>query len=370
LSIVTDLYNNAPYTQAWQIEKFPQPKYDSQESIYTTIQSLLDSAVLNINRTDKHATIAPAGEDFIYQGDMSKWEMLAYTLKARYYMHLTYAPGYSATTQANLALEAISKGFTSSDDDALYNYKNEVGQENPWYQYAISGNWDNATQISNNYITLLKELKDPRIHAHAQLVDGIYEGHENGEDADGDLSALGEYYSKADAPLELLTFAEAKFIEAEARFLTGDRDGAQTAMAEGIQADIDPLMENIEKRAKELEIENIQDSVSTYIETVTVLSNDDKEAYGQIMTQKYITNFLQFENYNDWRRTGYPEVTVAANPYIDDMKIPALRFPYPSSELQYNAANVDQQGVEKGFRGVQSPVWWDSCKECCTLCQF
>jgi hypothetical protein len=370
MSIITDLFNNAPYTEAWQIEKFPQPKYDTQESIYTNIQSLLDSAIANIDRTDKHPTIIPKQEDFIYRGDMEKWKMLAYTLKARFYLRLTYAPHHSPVEQANLALEAISNGFLSSDDDALYAYKNEVGQENPWYQYAISGNWDNSTQISNHYISLLKDLKDPRLHAQAQLVDTIYQGHENGEDAESDLSAIGDYYSKADASLELLTFAEAKFIEAEARFLTGDRPGAVSAMKDGLVADFEPLTEEIEKRAKKLKIMNIQDSITTYIDKVTTLSKDDKEAYGQLMVQKYITNFLQFETYNDWRRTGYPEITIAANPYVEDLQTPALRFPYPSSELQYNSANVDAQGVQKGFRGVGSPVWWDSCNDCCPLCEF
>src|SRR5699024_5260768 len=80
----------------------------------------------------------------------------------------------------------------------------------------------------------------------------------------------------------------------------------------------------------------------------------------EIITQKYIANFLKFEPYNDWRRTGYPEIEpVTNNPRTPSGTIP-VRFPYPDSELQNNAGNVSATGVPGGFPALEVPVWWDT----------
>src|SRR5690606_21019399 len=82
------------------------------------------------------------------------------------------------------------------------------------------------------------------------------------------------------------------------------------------------------------------------------------DARAEIMTQKYIADFLTAEAYNDWRRTGYPELEpVAAEEARIDI-IP-LRFPYPSSERQRNNASIPSYGV-RGFEEMKVPVWWDT----------
>ena len=94
----------------------------------------------------------------------------------------------------------------------------------------------------------------------------------------------------------------------------------------------------------------------------------DNEAYEHLMTQKYIANFLQFETYNDWRRTGYPELNPVAQAFPVDLTTVPLRFPYPSAELQYNSSNVNAEGLPIGFRSLGNSVWWNSCEGCCIIC--
>ncbi len=76
------------------------------------------------------------------------------------------------------------------------------------------------------------------------------------------------------------------------------------------------------------------------------------------MEQKYIALFLQFEAYNDWRRTGFPnDLTLAKGALVPSIP---LRFPYPQDELLNNAANVAATGSSgRLLPALAVPVWWD-----------
>jgi hypothetical protein len=132
----TDAWGDIPYTEAFNGIDNLTPVYDSQEKIYESIQTLLDNAIADIA---KDGILKPAGDDFFYGGDMPKWQRLAYTLKARYYMHLTKAPGHTAAAQAQLALTALEKGMASNDDDLKMGFSGAAGAENPWQQNFLPG---------------------------------------------------------------------------------------------------------------------------------------------------------------------------------------------------------------------------------------
>ena len=369
MSVVTDLFGNVPYSEAWDPVNHPTPSYDSQDDVYASIQLLLDEAIADIDRTDGSSTYVVGSDDFIYNGDMTKWRMFANVLKARYHMRLSYAPGYSATTQAGLALDALAEGFTSNADNAFYYYANEPGQENPWYQYAIDGKWNTSTQLSDNFVGILKTKDDPRLYAMARYNGGDFTGHPNGAPSGVNHSLIGEYYSEAEAPLVWLSYSEAKFIEAEALFLQGDRSGATSAMQQAMQASYDQLQSDIaSKSAEPSNASGVSTDWANYITSQTNLSTTNSVAYSQIMTQKYIAGFLSLEAYNDWRRTGYPVLDVAQNAIHSSMTEPARRWPYPSAELNYNSVNVNAQGVPVGNNAVTGRVWWNSAPENCALC--
>src|SRR5260221_537076 len=109
LAFATDLWGDIPWSKSLGGSSNLTPTYDSQASIYDTAQALLDKAVTDI---DKKTGLKVGADDYYYSGDMTKWRKLAYSLKARYYMHLTKAPGHNAATQAGLALTALQNGMT------------------------------------------------------------------------------------------------------------------------------------------------------------------------------------------------------------------------------------------------------------------
>ncbi|MDR8394411.1 SusD/RagB family nutrient-binding outer membrane lipoprotein [Aliifodinibius sp. S!AR15-10] len=357
-SILTDLFNDIPRTEALDPLN-GTPVYDSQQEVYTAILDLIDQAIEDFGRESVNT---PTSDDLLYGGDMEKWEKLAYTLKARIYIHLTEAPDFSASEQANLALDALSNGFTGNSDDADFQYFNVTGEENPWYQFAIDGKWDTRNQLSDNYVSLLESLNDPRLQIQARpagavdqngLVDGFsddtpeYIGHVNGEDGIGaeNVSSIGSFYSAANAPLNWLSYAEAKFIEAEATFITSGATAAQSIYEDAIRASMNKL--------------GVEESdADTYIASLPGLTSSN--ALEEIITQKYIANFLSYEAYNDWRRTGYPEVTPITNdPFTPNGNIP-LRFPYPQSEYNNNQSNVETTGVPNNYQALEQTVWWDA----------
>jgi hypothetical protein len=77
----------------------------------------------------------------------------------------------------------------------------------------------------------------------------------------------------------------------------------------------------------------------------------------EIITQKYIADYLKAEVWNDWRRTGYPQLDI-----VQGAVLPGIpqRLRVPASELAGNADNVTAAGVPLGLDGMSVKVWWAS----------
>jgi len=328
LGITTDVWGDIPYSQAFQGETELSPAYDSQQSIYNSIQSLLASAITDLGAAS--STFIPAGDDLIYGGDLTAWIATANSLSARYWLHLSKVPGSNAYANA---LSAIGAGaYTDAAQDANFPFTDNVTEGNPWFQF----NDQRAGDIGMGaaFIDLMISLNDPRLPAYAttDATDSAYSGSPAGVGAGG-VSAMGDYPASSSSPWQLISYTEIKFIEAEAKFQTGDLAGAATAHNEGVASSLDKV--------------GVTDAA--YIaangsETAGSITLD------KIMTQKYIAVFPDCEEaFTDWRRTGIPALTIAANP-----QTPAIprRWPYPQSERLHNGSNVPPASLT-------TRVWWD-----------
>ncbi|WP_282456179.1 SusD/RagB family nutrient-binding outer membrane lipoprotein [Chitinophaga sedimenti] len=67
LGTATDLWGDIPYSKAFDKTNF-LVAYDSQEEIYKTIQSLLNSGIADIAKGD---AVKPGGDDYFYKGNMA-----------------------------------------------------------------------------------------------------------------------------------------------------------------------------------------------------------------------------------------------------------------------------------------------------------
>jgi hypothetical protein len=104
LGTATALYGDIPFAERAN-DKFPVPKFDKQLDVYAGIQTLLDEAIAELKVVPATVVIT---NDIFFQGKSTTWVMVAYSLKARYYLETRdYAKAYAA------ALLGINSSATS-----------------------------------------------------------------------------------------------------------------------------------------------------------------------------------------------------------------------------------------------------------------
>jgi len=328
----TDLWGDIPYSQAFKGIVNLTPKYDAQKDIYTQIQSLLDAGIADIA---KGSTIVPNGDDYIYAGDMTKWTKLAYTLKARYYMHLSKAPGNTVAAQAQLVLTALANGMQSNDDDFKMAYPGAAGQENPWQQNFISAS---TLVLANTVVDGFKTRNDPRLTimvapaTNTGLYTGLPEGITSINSLE-DYSRPGDFYGAAGATNYIVNYSEALFLKAEATLTTSGYASAQPIYQAAVMSHMNKLG-------------IAAGDANTYLSSRT-LTNANAEQL--IIEEKNIANYLSLENFNDYRRTGFPVLP----PVPNALSTVPRRVLYPEVEI---ISNPQPQHSAK----LTDRVWWDA----------
>ncbi|TCD25616.1 SusD/RagB family nutrient-binding outer membrane lipoprotein [Pedobacter psychrodurus] len=333
LGYATDAWGDIPYSQAFKGIDVANPTYDTQQQIYTQLQRLLDEGIADIGR---NAGSAPGSDDLIYSGDMAKWKKLAYTLKARYYMHLTKSPGSSAAAQAQLALTALNNGMQNNSDDCKIAFSGAAGAENPWQQNFLPGT---TFVLANTFVDNFTVRNDPRLSKMVKpaVQTGLYTGRQIGLDEIGSLESYSipsDFYAGASAKNYLVNYTEALFLKAEATFIVSGASAAQPFYQDGIK-------QHMEKLGV------VTTDVNSYLSSRGTLNSSN--ALRLIIEEKFISNFLNPENFTDWRRTGYPSLTKVKNALSD---IPR-RVLYPNSEI---TANPQPQQKAK----ITDRLWWDT----------
>jgi hypothetical protein len=337
LGLATDTWGDVPDKAALKgvaatSDAF-NPKFDAQQDIYADIQNLLTAAIADFNSPLKNNAILPGSDDIIHNGNIAAWLQNAWILKARYHNHLSKKDAGGSATDA-LADLASAKLTTSSNDlNAVFNAGSN-SNINQWN--AFQSNRPNYILMAKPFISLLKGDSDPRLPFYATKdTSGSYHGTPVDPDST-DLSAsdVGLYLADIAAPMTLVSYVEARFIEAEANFRAGNKPAAATAY---------------------------NDAVATSVKKVTgaAASAGFKNKFGsetassitlqKIMVQKYIASFGQYEVWTDWRRTNIPNLNPSAGGVI---KTIPRRLPTPLDERNYNknAIVVDD---------ITQPVWWD-----------
>jgi hypothetical protein len=323
LGTVTDLWGDAPYSAAFQGADNLQPAYDSQQTLYATMNSMLDAAIADFATAEADNALIPGGDDFIYSGDVTLWTKAAYALKARYALHLSKKD--ASTAYAN-ALTALTNAFAANSEDFEFYFGDATNENNPLFQFNDQRGGDIVTGAA--LVDSLVARNDPRLPL---LIDGSggYSGSHAGE-ADG-TSLIGPYYASPNSPVPFISYVECKFIEAEA-LLPTDPAAAATAYNDAVKASLAKF--GVSDAAWEAIWAN---------ETGATITLE------KIIQQKYYALAFQIEVYNDYRRTGFPVLTPAAQGVFP--QIPR-RYPYPSSEVNYNTVNVPSVTL-------LTKVWWD-----------
>lgn len=322
IGLVTDGFGDVPFSEAFQGQANTRAQYDSQQQIYLTIGRMLDTALQNLDAAQ--SLFSPGADDYFYGGDRAKWKKAANALKARYAIHLSKRDAAGASAAA---LSLIPNAFASNADDMVMRFGTSVTNANPLYAFDQDRN---DIRIAPFFARLLNRLQDPR----RPMIGGTPK---QPTDSIPDNDKLGTFYASIGSPVVLLSYAEQKFIEAEARFRTGDLSGAKTAYQDAIRASMQWF--------------GVADAdVAQYLANTEVVPAGDI-TLEHIMTQKYIALYTQFESWTDWRRTNFPSLTP-----LTGNRIPR-RFPLPQSERLFNGNNIPAGSTNADWKFT--PVWWD-----------
>ena len=322
LGILTDMWGDVPFSEAFRGETSLTPKNDTQEQIYVTINSLLDDAIAKISTTSVNK---PGADDLIYGGDLAKWKKAAYALKARYAIHLSKVNGLKASSDA---LTALANGFGANADGLILPFGASEVNANPLYAFISSRTGDIA--LGPKLVELLNAKNDPR---RSKIGDGL-----KTTDPIADSTPFGAFHTSPESPIVLCSYAEQKFIEAEAKFNTGDKPGAKAAYLAAIAANMDWYGISAADQ-------------KTYTDQSSVNPSGDISLQ-QIMEEKYIALYTQQESYTDYRRTNLPALTSTST----GKSVPK-RFPTSQNQRLYNGANLPAGATDPTW--IYTPMWWD-----------
>jgi len=322
ISLITDTYGDAPYTQALLGDANLYPAFDAQQSIYTNVQTMLTDAINKLSMADTSNLELPS-TDLIYAGDPAMWTKAAYTLKARYLNRLSNKSTYDKAA----ILAALAKGLSSNADDAMGPHDAASGQ-NQWYAF------QNSRQ---NYILACKTLVDSMKLRPSDLrlyfyFDSTGLGTVVGSPVSPTTvkaSPFGNYLAgDAATSTPLVTYMEAKFIEAEVKVRQSDAT-ASTALNDAIKASATKVSGGTYSGA----------SIATYTAANINLS--------RVMYEKWIAMYGQTEAYADYRRTKMPNLI--PNP---DGAVPTIPSRFPMSQQERNT-NPNVISLP-----ITTPVWW------------
>ncbi|MEJ7692856.1 SusD/RagB family nutrient-binding outer membrane lipoprotein [Daejeonella sp.] len=350
LIIVNNFWGAAPFSQAFNPSNFT-PKYDTDQEIYAASMKLVDDAITELSKTTATDKLV-AASDLIHGGDRAKWLRTAYAIKARLLIKASKTPAFNAAA----VLTALGNSYTSNTDDAgmaTFTLRNSWAQVSRNNAALSLGGW-----LSEQFIDHLNGttygIFDPRLPkitdvtvvpnnpAYPKYI-GTVNGAgnrlnppHNNTVKDENYISFNSPWTNDTAPIWIVTFAELKFIEAEAAFAT-DKPRAYQAYIDGIKANM------LKYGLTTTESEPYVTSVSVGAANLTL---------ALIFKEKYIATYLNPEAWNDARRHnyGYKDFGLPLNAVLPTF---IRRLDYPIGERSKNGTNVPAGSLRT------ARLWWD-----------
>jgi hypothetical protein len=299
LGTAASLFGDIPYDQAGSLE-FENPEFESQIAVYGKIQTLLDDAIVNLATGTGRP---PASTEIYFDGNAVAWSQVAYTLKARFFIH---------TKEYTAAYTAAQKGIGSNGSSHTNNMKSPHGtatdNANLHYQFFALASRKNDLVTSNFFASFIDSnnatnpipanyrgnSKTNETARYNYLLQTTVVGIQPNFNTNG--------FAQIDAPAQIVTYAENLLILAEAgtraNFNTGlgHLNAFRTYMASGGYMK-NPLMANVQYDPYvAADFDNLGIENPSGISSANALLRE-------VLEERYITLFGQIEVFNDTRRT-------------------------------------------------------------------
>ena len=401
IQMLTDAYGPVAYSSVIEDPTGGASfSYDTQESVYNALFTLVDEAIAGFKGTASVADMQAF--DYWCNGDIALWKKVANQLKLRLAMRIVKV---NPTLAKQKAEEAVQGGvLTSADRDILINQglSNELTRMFEWGDCGMNA----------SLITMLEGFKDPRLplyvtknQAAVTCEDGStieegtkYLGVRGGCNLPSKPNQWGNFskvictYTTA---FPVMKVAEGYFLRAEGALRGWSMGGsAKDLYEEGIRISIKNELAYKGSIAgvtsiSDAEIDAYRNGASGQIDFVDTVKAENsikamntlgvkwdegaskEEKLQRIITQKWIANFpLSCEAWAEYRRTGYPKffpnrVNLSNGDINTNEQV--RRLIYSDTEINTNNAEL-QKGIEllnqentgsiSGDKGG-THVWWD-----------
>ncbi|MCF0057394.1 SusD/RagB family nutrient-binding outer membrane lipoprotein [Dyadobacter sp. CY356] len=402
---VTDSYGDAPYSEALQAKsEIYAPKYDTQQEIYSSMLTELETAVKNLDAAKSGPTA-----DLFYAGNIAQWKKFGYSLMLRLAMRMTKVDAAMAKTWAE---KAVAGGvFTSITDNAKVVTDNGTGNSNATTNALRVADDYREVRWSKTFIDYLKATKDPRISAVAEVskqgytnnsnqdlagdnTEALQIGLPNGYDLNGgatDISTSATFPgdSPADPSIKddkvarvgkysrprtsvyldrsgtnfILTYGETELMLAEAKVRGWNVTGtAAEHYSNGVTASIASLAQFNKITVSDAAITSAISGTAAFL-SANPLASSTEGALKQINEQYWVTTGTLFnfiETWNNWKRSGYPVLTPVVYPGgFSNGTIPR-RIPYGANEpVQNPKGYAEALSRLGGTDSFTARTWWD-----------
>lgn len=362
-SQVIDVWGDVPYTEAQQLSENTQPAYEDDAAIYPKLITLLTEAVTDLNAA---TSVLSPGTNSVFYSNASftvakaNWIKLANTLRLRLLLHYSKKDPAFSVAQMTTLINAGGPFMESNADGFRLAFYDLPNQRNPISAFEVSR--PNYLFVDQRMLDIMVPKSDPRLPFYFTdfpVGSGVYVGVSaiappatptnnysrihtflRGAVTTAASGTNSAVYSGA-APQRMLPYTEYCFIRAEAA-LMGAPGSAQTWFADGITA----AMQEAGVSAGD---------IATYLAANGTLAGTTAEMLEQIIEEKYIALFgVSVEPWTDWRRTGYPALSVPTNAITSVTAVPRTLF-LAQSEIDLNPNNPGQKNAT-----LQDRVFWDA----------
>jgi hypothetical protein len=421
---VTDVYDRMPYSQAFQARyttpALLTPVYDSQQSIYDSLDTQLKNAIATLESTPTATQEALGGNDVFYGGSATEWIKAANSLRMKIAMRwMKQNPARTTAIVNDVLADNVGLMTSTADDWIIYSTTIGTGtNSDPVNQTIYSG--------AHNQVAFMAQTVDPRLRifyqqsaintqdifdsaqAQGALPDTLtwdgqaYRGQYVSPALSGDPTrafwtqkltfsykgvAQSTYYPSMIQPgltyytydnttggtnmFPIITYADVCFMRAELkqRGLDNDPMNVSDLYNAGIAASI----QNYDTWGKNTLLPDYtplgSNEISNYL-TQPGIAFDPTNALEQICDQAYLNFFVQpNERWALMKRTGYPSTTGNIFRIEDVSSYGAMPRRYPISapllsDLNYTneATAIDSMEAEPNFgqiNDITGRVWWD-----------
>lgn len=378
-SVITDLYGDIPYSEAYKIDSTLTPKYDSQESIYIDLIKKLDEANALLDPYE-----LPIKGDILFNNNIVKWKRFANSLRLRLLLRMSARTEYQTLVSNEFTRMVVTNAddfplFSSNADNAALKYLGSFPNNNPLNEtYKTRDDHRvSKTLIDQMYKSTNHDHPDWRIvvFADTPAAGGYWVGLPNGLTSASAAaylgnglrrtSIIGDSFIQPESKGMLMSYAELNFILAEAvqrGLITGSVYSPQMYYEEGVAASYYQFASEIIEFTPLYypAFGSLNMRVDDYLADYMARDGawDSANPLKKIATQKWIAMFDQgLQAWFEWRRTGIPVLTPAEDG-LNSGKIP-VRLRYPSDEYSRNGVELNKAVGRQGADDLNTRVWWD-----------